>query len=154
MNQRRVAVCFWVFLPIALCCSAARADFGNCIVLRTESSDLDGVVFRKISRSICNAYGASDDSDSDFVLLLDLNIHKDMAKSKGSYVIHRIRLVITDSWTLHGYKISARDVDGIRRGSDEVIGAFKAGDIDRLSAGYRDGAVAMWNARIPLPYKP
>ncbi|PHR93929.1 MAG: hypothetical protein COA78_32395 [Blastopirellula sp.] len=125
------------FLSILISTSAAKADLGNCMILRDSDSRLDGQLNEKLSKSIQEAYSRSNRSDSDMVFVL--SITGDLPG--GGYTIGKARLVLGESWTLHGYKISAHSEQGLQNGVQEINQAFAAGKIDDLKQGKRSKAI-------------
>ena len=66
------------------------------------------------------------------------------ARRSTAAVQNIARLVIGESWTLTGYKITATDIDGIKNGVAEIVKAFEAPDagvIFRLAGGEREEPV-------------
>ena len=115
-------------LSILISTSTAKADLGNCMVLRGPDSRLDGKLNEKLSKSIYESFNQSNRSDGSMVFVL--SITGDQAD--GSYTIGKARLVLGESWTLNGYKITAHSEQGLQNGVQEVRQAFAAGKIDCL----------------------
>ncbi|MCA9264431.1 MAG: hypothetical protein KDA60_11305 [Planctomycetales bacterium] len=135
-NMTRIVFCVCLDL---FCCNIAIADLGNCLVLRGGDSGLDGDAFDKNSKAIYSAYANSDDSDGDFVFLLEI---LPSTHPIDAYELTSIRLAIGDSWKLRGYRIRASGIRGLDNGVTEIVRALKLGGIHRLRPGVRSGQVA------------
>ena len=140
MNTKALKTVACACFANAFCCSLAHADLANCIVYRGGDSALEGDAWDECATSIIDAHNGADESDIDFVFVL--TIHP--SRPDVSYTITPIRLVIGESWTLTGYKITARDIEGIQNGVAEIVKAFNAldaGVIYHLAGGEREEPV-------------
>ena len=126
------------FIVSLFCGTIAHADLGTCLVLRGTNSHLDGELTQKASKAIYRAYEVSDNSDGNAVFILDIAGDA----PHGSYEIQRLRVVLNDSQTIHGYRITASHSTGILNGVAEIKMAFEAGRIDYVKVGKRARAVA------------
>jgi|GEM_PF-2276646 hypothetical protein len=119
-------------------CTPARADLANCFVLRGGDS-LGRVAVKKLRKTIHDAYQTSRDSDVDVMFLLEIDKR---TRPKGGYTIRKASLVLGESWTIQGCRISASDLKGMQNGVAEICKAMKKGSVLRLKTGPRKGLLA------------
>lgn len=129
---RFAAVCVSLF-----CCATARADVGNCMILRNASPQLEGKDFAELSTALYNAYSGSYNGDQDFVFILELHQHP---APEGDYTITPIELAMNSTWKVGGYRLEAADLARLRRGVAELKSAFRTNDgIHHVKPGTRKG---------------
>lgn len=118
-------------------CSPAHADLGNCIVLCRCNGQLGAGTEKVVSRFIYDAYARSQDGDQDLLFVLELR----GASPRGEYSISKARLVLGETWSIHGCKIHAGSIHGLMNGVVEIGMALEAdrGSIHRLKPGPRSG---------------
>lgn len=135
--MKRFPILPTAFVYSLMHCSLAHADLGNCVVLRTCDGRLARGTEMVVSRFIYDAYARSHDSGQDLLFVLDLR----GTSARGEYSISKAKLVLGETWDIHGYKIHAGSIDGVMNGVVEISKALEAGrgSIHRLKAGPRSG---------------
>lgn len=135
--MKRSVVLPTAFVCSLMHCSLAHADLGNCVVLRTCDGRLGRGTEMVVSRFICDAYARSHDSDQDLLFVLDLR----GTSPRGEYSLSKAKLVLGETWDIHGYKIHAGSIEGLMNGVVEISRALEAGrgSIHRLRTGPRSG---------------